>query len=80
MGMLYTRSRRDESAARASTLQSVRYLMLGHLSAETQKIPEVAELLEIIHEVERGYWDDLTATERQLQSEVASATRRLQRI
>jgi hypothetical protein len=77
MGLIHTRSRRDECGARASTLQSVRYLMLGHLSEETRKIPEVAELLEILHEVERSYWDDLTRADRQLQSEVSSARDRL---
>lgn len=80
MGILHTRSRRDESGARASTLQSVRYLMLGHLSEETRKIPEVAELLEILSEVERSYWDDLTVADRQLQSEVFSAQESLRRI
>lgn len=80
MGLIHTRSRRDECGACASTIRSIRYLMLDRLSERTREIPEVAELMEILEEVERGYWEDQRQADRDLQSEATSARAALRRI
>lgn len=80
MGLIHTRSLRDECNARASTLQYVRFLMLERLSEETRAIPEVAELYEILHESEQNYWTRGTEADRTLEREVRTAQANLRSI
>lgn len=73
MGLMQTRSMRDQYKARASTLQYVRFLMLERLSEQTKAIPEVAELYEMLRESEQNYWDLERETDRTLEREACAA-------
>lgn len=80
MGMINTRSERDQAEAQAFIWKAARCAMLEHLTEATREIPEVAALMESFEDMGSQRRDDVRKLQRQLEDEGRSASRHMDAI
>lgn len=77
MGLIHTRSYRDELIGEVGTLKAIRYLMLSRLLEETHKLPDVARLIDLIDRQINDSQNNLNLVESNLYKEITSAQKTL---
>lgn len=80
MGLLHTRSYRDELVASIKTLTIIRHLMFSQLLETTRKLPDVEQLIDLINCQIKDSYNNLDRTEADLVKGVRSAQNALDNI